>query len=212
MIDIERARSCYADNDSAHGFDHVLRVWRLAECIGREEGADMEILQAAALLHDVGRAEEQRNGTCHAAASAQVARKVLRDHPPARVEAVAEAIAQHRFRGQRGPSSLEAKVLYDADKLDAIGAIGVARAYAIAGVQHQHLWTEVPPSYAQRPPQAGRDDLGASEHTPVHEYLFKLVKLKENLYTAAGKRLAEGRHRYMVEYFERLAREVAGEL
>ena len=212
MIDVNTARSYYADNDSAHGFDHVLRVWRLAERIGRAEGADMEVLRAAALLHDVGRAEEQRSGICHAAASAQKAREVLKNHPPERVEAVAAAIAQHRFRGERGPSSLEAKVLYDADKLDAIGAIGVARAYAIAGAQNQHLWAEVPPSYAERPPQAGRDDLEASEHTPVHEYLFKLVKLKERLYTAAGKRLAEGRHRYMVKYFERLAHEVAGEL
>ncbi len=212
MIDVNTARSYYADNDSAHGFDHVLRVWRLAERIGRAEGADMEVLRAAALLHDVGRAEEQRSGICHAAASAQKAREVLKNHPPERVEAVAAAIAQHRFRGERGPSSLEAKVLYDADKLDAIGAIGVARAYAIAGAQNQHLWAEVPPSYAERSPQAGRDDLEASEHTPVHEFLFKLVKLKDRLYTASGRRLAEGRHRYMVEYFERLAREVAGEL
>jgi len=210
MIDVDTARQYYADHDTAHGFDHVLRVWRLASGIAREEGADLEIVQAAALLHDIGRAEELRSGVCHARYSAEKAREILRAHPAERVEAVAQAIAQHRFRGADGPSTLEARVLYDADKLDAIGAIGVARAYAIAGVQNQRLWASVSPEYAQRPPQAGREDLGAEEHTPVHEYLFKLAKLKDRLYTAAGRRMAENRHAYMVGFFDRLEKEVAG--
>jgi uncharacterized protein len=212
MIDIETAQQYYADHDSAHGFDHVLRVWRLAERIGQQEGADLEVLQAAALLHDIGRAEELRSGVCHAHYSAERAREILRACPGERVEAVAQAIAQHRFRGVAGPSSLEARVLYDADKLDAIGAIGVARAYAIAGAQGQKLWASVAPAYAQRAPEAGREDLGAGEHTPVHEYLFKLAKLRERMYTATGRQIAEGRHAYMVGYFQRLEREVAGEV
>ncbi len=212
MIDIETAGSYYVESDSAHGFDHVLRMLRVAERIADEEGADMEIVRAAVLLHDVGRSEEQRLGGCHAQIGARMARQILRGHPPHRVEAVAQAIARHRFRGERGPRSLEAKVLYDADKLDAIGAIGVARAYAVAGRQHQHLWAEVEPSYAERSPQAGKEDLEGDGHTPVHEYLFKLVKLKEQMYTATGRRLAEGRHRFMARYFERLALEVAGQV
>jgi uncharacterized protein len=212
MIDIDTARTYYADHDSAHGFDHVLRVLRLAERIGQREGADLEIVRAAALLHDIGRVEEQRSGVCHAKYSAERAFEILRAHPAARVRAVAQAIAQHRFRGVDGPSSLEARVLYDADKLDAIGAIGVARAYAIAGVQNQRLWATVPREYAERPPQAGREDLGAEGHTPVHEYLFKLAKLRERMFTATGRELAEGRHAYMVGYFERLEREIAGEV
>jgi len=212
MIDIETARRYYTDHDSAHGFDHVLRVLRLAERIGEREGADLGIVRAAALLHDVGRAEELRSGVCHAQYSASVARDVLRAYPAMRVEAVAQAIAEHRFRGEKGPSNLEARVLYDADKLDAIGAIGVARAYAIAGVRRQRLWAAVSPAYAERPPQAGREDLGAEEHTPVHEYLFKLAKLRERMYTATGRQLAEGRHAYMVGYFDRLEREVNGDI
>ena len=191
MIDIEMARGYYLENDSAHGFDHVLRVWRLAERIGLVEGADMAILKAAALLHDVGRAEQQRRGICHAKAGAEKARDILRGYPSEMVEAVVEAIRQHRFRGEKPPSTTEAKVLYDADKLDAIGAIGVARAYAIAGARKQHLWAEVSPSYAQRPPQAGKDDLESGEHTPVHEYLFKLARLGDQMYTAMGKRMAK---------------------
>lgn len=211
MIDVETARSYYTDGDSAHGFDHVLRVWRLALHLAEEEGADRAVVSAAALLHDVGRAEERRTGVCHAQQGARMAREILRGQPPAFVEAVAEAIAQHRFRGGQQPTTLEARVLYDADKLDAIGAIGVARAYAVAGMQQQHLWAKVDPAYAERPPQAGANDLGESEHTPVHEYLFKLVKLRERLTTRTGRRMAEGRHRFMVAFFERLEAEVAGQ-
>ena len=212
MIDIDAARAYYADNDAAHGFDHVLRVWRLAERIGRSEGAQMDIVQAAALLHDLGRTDEQRTGACHAQTSAARARVILAGHPAERVEAACEAIAQHRFRGERGPSTLEAQVLYDADKLDAIGAIGVARAYAIAGLYHQRLWAEVTDEYAQRAPTAGRADLDADEHTPVHEFRFKLVKLADRLYTAAGRQIAKERHQFMAAFFERLEREVRGEV
>ena len=186
-------------------------AWRSAS--GEREGADLEIVRAAALLHDIGRAEEQRSGVCHAQYSAERARDILRGHPAERVEAVAQAIARASLsRGANGPSSLEARVLYDADKLDAIGAIGVARAYAIAGARKQRLWAAVSPAYAERAPEAGRDDLAAGEHTPVHEYFFKLAKLRERMYTATGRQLAEGRHAYMVGYFERLGQEIEGEL
>lgn len=210
MIDIETARRHYAENDSAHGFDHVLRVWKLAERIGLAEGADMRVLRAAALLHDIGRAEEKRSGRCHAEVGAERAAAILVDQPKELVARAAEAIAQHRFRGDRGPSSLEAKALYDADKLDAIGAIGIARAYAIAGATRQRLWADVSPTYAERPATAGRDDQDSGTHTPVHEYHFKLVKLRDRMHTATGRRMAEARHAFMASFFERLGQEVGG--
>ena len=133
MIEVEEARQYYTDCDAAHDFDHVLRVLALAERIGQAEGAAMEIVRAAALLHDVARAEEERTGACHAKVGAEQARQILAGHPADKVEAVAQAIASHRFRSNEVvPQTLEAKVLYDADKLDAIGAIGIARAYALA--------------------------------------------------------------------------------
>ncbi len=205
MIDVDAVRPYYADNDTAHSFDHVLRVWRLAERIGRAEGADLEILQAASLLHDVGRAEELATGRCHAEAGAEMARELLAGWPASRANAVAEAIAQHRFRGNGPePRSLEARVLYDADKLDAIGAIGVARAYAVAGLQNQRLWAPV---------QSEGGGLRASpqEHTPVHEFTFKLARLAGRMQTATGRRLAQRRHEVMVAFFEELEREVLGE-
>ncbi|MGA9349266.1 MAG: HD domain-containing protein [Anaerolineae bacterium] len=202
MIGIEEARQYYNDADAAHDFDHVLRVLTLAERIGQAEGAAMEIVRTATLLHDVARAEEERTGACHAKAGAGRARQILAGHPADKVEAVAQAIASHRFRDEVVPQTLEAKVLYDADKLDAIGAIGIARAYALAGKRGQHLWAETPagsPSESQSP-----------YYTPVHEFIFKLSQLKEALFTATARQIAEERHRYMVEFFARLEEEVQG--
>lgn len=212
MISIEEARSYYSGVDAAHNFDHVLRVWRLAERIGKAEGADMEILRAAVLLHDVARVAEDEGGPCHAQEGAKRAREILAGHPSEKVEAVAHAIATHRFRNSAVPQTLEARILYDADKLDAIGAIGVARAYAIAGRQAQRLWADVPHDYAQRSIEESRGDVTDAQHTPVHEYVFKLSKLKDILFTATAQAIAKDRHDYMVQFFKRLEQEVRGEL
>jgi len=202
MIEIEEARQYYTDSDAAHDFDHVLRVLALAERIGQAEGADMEIVRAAVLLHDVARAEEERTGVCHAKAGAVRARQILAGHPADKIEAVAQAIASHRFRDEITPQTLEAKVLYDADKLDAIGAIGIARAYALAGKRDQRLWAKTPTTSVS--------ESGSSDQTPVHEFVFKLSRLKDSLFTNAARQIAEDRHRYMVNFFARLEAEVHG--
>jgi uncharacterized protein len=210
MLTIDEARSLYETGDTAHDFDHVLRVLALAEQIGREEGADPEIVRTAALLHDVGRAEESRTGRCHAAVGAERAREILAGQPPQKVEAVAAAIASHRFREGTPPASLEARVLYDADKLDAIGAVGVARAYVVGGRAGQRVWGDVPAGYGQRDGGDGRDVGRDPEHTPVHEFVFKLARIKDSLFTDGGRRIAAGRHEFMVAFFQRLDQEVAG--
>lgn len=202
MIGIEEARQYYTNSDAAHDFDHVLRVLVLAERIGQAEGAAMEIVRAATLLHDVARAEEERTGACHAKVGAERARQILAGYPADKVEAVAQAIASHRFRDDVVPQTLEAKVLYDADKLDAIGAIGIARAYALAGKRGQHLWAETP--------VASLSESQSADYTPVHEFIFKLSQLKEALFTTTARQIAEERHRYMVEFFARLKEEVQG--
>ncbi len=203
MIEIEEARPYYTDSDAAHDFDHVLRVLALAERIGQAEGAATDIVRAAALLHDVARSEQEHSGTCHAQAGAKRARQILAGHPADKVEAVAQAIASHRFRDKVIPQTLEAKVLYDADKLDAIGAIGIARAYALAGKRGQRLWAESP--------AGSLTETQSAHYTPVHEFAFKLSQVKAALFTATARQIAEGRHRYLVEFFARLDAEVQGE-
>lgn len=203
MIDLERARQYYEGADAIHDFDHVLRVLALAERLAQAEGADQEIVRAATLLHDMARGHGDRMATDHAQAGAEAARQILAGQPPEKIEAVAHAIAAHRFRSGPTPQSLEAKVLHDADKLDAIGAIGIARAFAFGGHEGQRLWAEVPPGYQEN--MATR-----YEHTPVHEYHLKLVRIKDRLLTASARKLAEERHAFMVSYFSQLEREVRG--
>jgi uncharacterized protein len=203
MIAIEEARPHYQGSDATHDFDHVLRVLALAERLAREEGADLEIVRTATLLHDVARGKADRLTADHAQAGVEFARRLLDGHPPEKVEAVVHAIAAHRFRSAPAPRTLEARVLHDADKLDAICAIGVARAFAFGGHEGQRLWAEVPPDYQESPETR-------QEHTPVHEYHIKLVKIKERLLTDSARRLAEERHSYMVDFYSRLDREVRG--
>jgi uncharacterized protein len=209
MLTIDQAREHYGSDDTAHDFDHVLRVHALAMRIAQAEGADLAVVSAAALLHDIARVEADRLGLCHAEMGAEQAREILAGRPPEKVEAVAEAIASHRFRNAREPASLEAKVLYDADKLDAIGAIGVARAYAIAGRLNQRLWS---PQSEGAGLGAHADDIYNSGHTPVKEFQVKLGKLKDTLYTETARAIAAERHRYMTAFFQRLKQEVQGEL
>jgi len=197
ILTIDEARAHYAaGGDSTHDFDHVLRVYHLAERIGQAEGADIAVLRTAALLHDVARPDQDAGRVPeHAAEGARRAREILAGQPPEFVEAVAHAIETHRFRVDRPPQTLEAKILYDADKLDCIGAVGIARAFAYGAHQGQRLW-------------AAPD---ADEHTAMKEFTVKLSRVKHTLFTEAARILAEERHAFMVEFFERMATEVAGE-
>jgi uncharacterized protein len=207
VITIAEAKRHYEQADAVHDFDHVLRVLALAERIGRAEGADLEIVQAAALLHDAGRGKADTDGLDHAAVAADRARKILAEQPPAKVEAVVHAIAAHRFRTGPEPSTLEAQVLFDADKLDAIGAVGVARAFAYGGARGQRLWAPIETVDVARWREEGDHP---RDHTPVHEFVVKLSRLKERLFTSTGQSIAEERHAYMVAFFNRFDAEARG--
>jgi len=210
MLTIEEARRYYIASDPVHDFDHILRVMALAERIGELEGADREILRAATLLHDAAGATPGQSGRDdHHLASADVARSVLEQEgwPPQRVEAVLHCIRAHRFRGTEAPQSLEAKILFDCDKLDVLGAIGVARVVAYAALAGEPLTGQPSDQFKA----TGHKEAG-EPHTPYHEFLFKLRRVKDQLHLASTRAVAEERHRYIADYFERLEREVKGEL
>ena len=198
-LSIEAARALYEGADAAHTFDHVLRVLALAERIARAEGADLRVVRTAALLHDV-----ERHRPDHHLRGAERARELLAGWPEPFVEAVAHAIAAHRFRAGPAPATLEARCVFDADKLDAIGAIGVARAFAYGGRHGQRLWVPLDSVDADGP------DPAPAEHTPVHEYVRKLARLRGRLYTATARQIAEGRHAFMTAFYRRLEAEVTG--
>ena len=201
------ARSCFAEAAGSHGWGHTCRVCRLSLRIGRVEGADLEALAVAAYLHDIGRSEEgmTQGAICHAQRGAEMAEDLLRGYSMAadRRRNIIHCIATHRFRGEKRPETLEAKCLFDADKLDAIGAVGIARAYLFAGelgakLHNPHLRPEDTEPYTR-------------EDTGYREYKLKLSKIKDRMLTGEGKRMALERHHFMEQFFERFLLEYEGE-
>jgi uncharacterized protein len=209
MPTLEQARAWYPRNDPVHGFGHIVRVYHMAERIARAEGADLEIVRAAALLHDAEGPLTGDSRVEHQIASAAFARQVLEaeNWEEARIAAVEHCIRAHRFRDDREhPQTLEAQVLFDADKLDAIGAIGAVRAVAYAVLDGQPLFAEPSAQFLA----TGEREPG-EPHTPYHEHLFKLRKLKARMFTPTGRRIAQERHDYLENFFARLRAELRAE-
>jgi len=192
----------------SHDWEHTERVLAMALHIAKKERADLRIVRLAALLHDIARSCEDRSGgrTCHAQEGAKRAGKLLRaqgiDEPA--VHAVTHCIETHRFRGQKRPVSKEAKVLYDADKLDSIGAVGIGRAFLFAG--------EVGAKLHNKGVDIEKTRAYTKEDTAYREYMVKLRHVKDRMLTKEGRRLARERHAFMKEFFTRLNREVTGVL
>jgi len=188
-----------------------LRVYRMAEKIALAEGADLEIVRAAALLHDVegSNPNDKAKRKMHHHASAEFAAEILRAEgwDEAHIAAVQHCIRAHRFRDtSEPPQTLEAKTLFDADKLDAIGTIGIARVIAYSVRAGQPFYA--PPS--QQFLETGKKEPGEA-HSAYHEYLFKLRKIKERMFTPSGKAIAQERHNALEGYFQRLIAEWNGE-
>jgi uncharacterized protein len=210
MPTIEQARSWYRGAGAAHNFDHVMRVYRLAEHLAEKEGADVEIVRAAALLHDARGSSSgnhgQREG--HHETSAQFAAEVLAEMewPQEKVAAVQHCIRTHRFRSPQTPETVEAQVLFDADKLDAIGAIGAVRSIAYAVLDGKPVYAQPSETFLKTLEKEPDET-----HSSYHEFLFKLSKIKDRMYTRTGKALAQARHTYLSGFFDQLWAEVRGE-
>jgi len=209
MLTLDQARSWYPANDPVHGFDHILRVYSIAQRLAQAEGADVEVVRAAALLHDAADPGAEKSRRAHHLASAVFARRVLTAEgwPEERIQAVEHCIRAHRFRHpDEQPRTLEAKIVFDADKLDAIGAIGAVRAVAYAVRSGQPVFGEVSEQFLK----TGEKETGEA-HTPYHEFLFKLSRLKDLMYTSTARGLAEKRHSFLEAFFTRLQAELRGE-
>jgi uncharacterized protein len=202
------AQQFFLHAKGSHDWDHTDRVRKLCSHIGSQERADLEILRYAAILHDLGRsAQDQAKGQlCHAELSANFACQILEKHQvdPMKIAKIVHCIESHRFRGRIAPHSKEAQILFDADKLDSIGAVGIGRAFLFAGeigarLHNPHVDLEKTRPYTR-------------EDTAFREYQVKLSKVKDRMLTLEGKRIANERHRFMVEFFDRLNKEVEGEL
>jgi uncharacterized protein len=191
----------------SHDWEHTLRVVRLCRHIGPLEGADMTVLLSAGYLHDIGRHHQDnaRGTLCHAEKGAELASPFVGGlHlSETRKNNILHCIASHRFRGDDIPETLEARVLFDADKLDAIGAVGVARAYLFAGEVGARLHN--PDLRVEETRPYSVDDTG------YREFTVKLCKIKGRMLTETGRRIAEDRHRFMEQFFIRFIQEFNGE-
>ena len=201
-------RERLAGAPACHDADHTFRVLHNAmEIAGRETGVDLAVITAAALLHDLGRAEEmaQQGKVCHAMLGAELAPRMLHEcgfTDPTFIAHVAGCVRTHRFRGEMSPATLEAKVIYDADKLDSIGAIGIGRAFHFAGRIGARVHNRADEALAGA--SYGRED------SAYREYLVKLRKVKDGMLTVAGRELAAARAARMEQFFAALNEEVFG--
>ena len=200
---MDEISSLYRKADPAHDFSHILRVCKLARKIGQEEKADMRVLLPAALLHDLESKKGFKSGkepsdqdSLGAARSFLQGKGLDRD----RIEKVLYAVEVHSFSRGVCPVTLEARILQDADRLDAMGAIGIARLFVTGGALGREMYHLQDPFCREREPDDKRWNL---DH-----FYRKLLKLEEGMHTSAGKRLAAKRARVLKQYLQDLEEEI----
>lgn len=189
--------------DAAHDLGHILRTARLAHRLAQEEGADAEVCVAAALLHDlVYRPKNHPESPLTAQMAADLVPLWCRETLglESHANAVASAVESHSWSGGGTPATLEAAVVQDADRLEALGAIGVARVFATGASFGAGLWHPLDPWAEGR----DLDDKAWS----LDHFEKKLLKLAAGMKTRAGQRLAADRQRAMVAYLDALRTEL----
>ncbi|HCC59901.1 MAG: hypothetical protein A2402_00730 [Candidatus Staskawiczbacteria bacterium RIFOXYC1_FULL_37_43] len=207
----EKAKEFFVSASGCHDWSHVERVYNLALRIAKKEKADINVIKLAAYLHDVGRREEMQSKgkICHAEKGVELAEKILEKYnlDKETIENIKHCILVHRFRNDHKPATIEAKILFDADKLDSIGAVGVGRDFLFAGSSGSNcLYT----GNEKKLVKNARDFSYSKEDSALLEYYFKLKKVKSKILTKTGKKIAEERHNYMVDFFKRFELEIKG--
>lgn len=201
-----RKRSAEFFRHSHHDKSHVERVYNLAVHITEKEHADSDIVKAAVLLHDIARAmEDEGKIEDHATESARMAKKILEQvrFPKKKTASVIHCIEAHRFKKGIRPESLEAKILQDADRLDMLGAVGIARVFARGG------WSNMPIHDPSTPPKEKYDGKSQSSVNHIYE---KILKLKKTINTRTAQQIAEERHTFTEQFLDRLLKEWNGEI
>ena len=210
MINLEqimRTLQLLLHNQSpAHDFQHILRVYKNAEMISKqEESVDLDIVLAAALLHDLVVYPKGGSKTINSADdSAEIAKKILleyKNYPREKIEKVADAIRTHSYSKRLVPQTLEGKILQDADRLDAIGAIGIARTFSVGGSENRSLYN---PTDAFCETERQLDD---TQWTLDH-IKKKLMILKNSMHTKTAKKIAEERTEFIELFLNQLRKEI----
>ena len=179
------ARNVFAGDASGHDFDHTLRVYHMATHLAIEEGADLQIVQLAALLHDV----DDRKLSPETYEGKLRAVNFLKENglENEKIQEIIDIISRISFSAQLPPpESIEGKCVRDADRLDAIGAIGIARTFAYGGSRGRRM----------------HDPEGVDKNSSIQHFYDKLLRLKDTIHTPAGRRMAEERDRFMRQFLE----------
>jgi len=192
--------------DAAHDLSHIRRVVHNAMQFAAVEGAETAVVFPAAWLHDcvaVPKDSPLRSQASRLAAETAVTFLHRHDYPAQHLDGIAHAIAAHSFSAQIPPQTIEAKVVQDADRLDAIGAIGIARAFIVGGKLGRPIYNEYDPFCHERTP----DDFTAT----IDHFYTKLFKLEATMQTAVGKREAQIRTDRMRQYLAWLGAELGNQ-
>jgi uncharacterized protein len=190
--------------DPAHDFYHIMRVYRNAEMIGQYEGTNMEILLPAVLLHDLvvypkGSAKSSKSSD----ESADLAENILQSYgyPQDQINQICYCIRAHSYSKRLIPESLEGRILQDADRLDALGAIGIARIFSVSGSENRTFYN------ANDPFCRSDRDLDDTQWTLDH-FQTKLLKLEDSMHTETAKKIAQERTRFMLLFIRQLQKEI----
>ena len=207
---IDYLRLNLTHKDASHDLGHFQRVWKAAQTINREEGgiADPLILLAAAYFHDLvslpkNHPERSESSRLSAERTVQLLEGVFEGFPPGKIEGVRHAIHAHSYSARVEPMTAEAKILQDADRLEALGAIGLARVFYTAGQLGQQLFDETDPLASARDLD---DQVYALDHFSV-----KLLKLPALMNTSTGRRLAEENAAYLIHFIKKISAEIGGD-
>ncbi len=190
-------------NDSAHDFDHIMRVFKNARNICKKENANAKLVLSAVLLHDiVSYPKSDKRSKSSSIQSAEKSKKILKKFyfTKEEIQIISDAIRDHSFSRNKIPTTLEGKILQDADRLDAIGAIGIARVFAVSGSEKRPFYNVKDPFCKNRTPD---DDLWTLDH-----FYRKLLKLESLMNTKSGKIEASKRSKVMKEFLNELKKEI----
>ncbi|MBQ7956937.1 MAG: HD domain-containing protein [Clostridia bacterium] len=191
--------------DSAHDKEHIYRVlYSALDIASKDENVDYDVLISACLLHDIAREDQNKTPSlCHAEVGAEKAYEFLTENgfDESFAEKVKHCISSHRFRKNNPPESTEAKILFDADKIDVAGTMGIARTLVYQGAMAEPLYSVLPD---------GRVSDGTDDKIPsfFQEYKYKLEKIYSRFYTVRGKEIAEERRKTAESFYNDMLNEV----
>ena len=190
-------------NDPAHDFEHIMRVYKNAKKLCKKEQANEKLVLSAVLLHDiVSYPKSDRRSKNSSVKSSQEAKKILKtlDYTPHEITIISDAIRDHSFSRGKTPQTLEGKILQDADRLDAIGAIGIARVFAVGGSEQRSFYNNNDPFCRIRIPN---DKIWTLDH-----FYQKLLTLESQMNTKSAKKEAKIRTKILKSFLSELKREI----